>query len=67
MGPNEHANQALYEAIRGLVMDEKLDEQSDAYDIAMQVVESGYGSLSERQQHIYDRVELLLKPSRRRA
>lgn len=65
MGPAEHANEALYQAIRGLVTDEELDEQSDAYEIAMQVVEQGYDSLSERQQHIYDRVELLLKHRRR--
>ena len=65
MDPNEHANEELYQAIRGLVMDDELEEQSDAYDIAMQVVQKGYNSLSERQQHIYDRVELLLKHRRR--
>ena len=61
MGTSIHVNEALYEAIRVLVTDDELDEKSDAYEIAMQVVDQGYDTLSERQRNIYEtRVQALL-------
>ncbi|HVI91525.1 MAG TPA: hypothetical protein VM659_24730 [Dongiaceae bacterium] len=61
MGSKDHTNEALYEAIRSLIADNELDEDSDAYRISMQVVHQGFDSLSERQQHIYERVKALLE------
>ena len=61
MSVNDY-DQELYEAIRALVADDELDEKSDAYGIAMQVVHKGHASLSIAQRHVYEsRVELLLK------
>lgn len=52
----------LYEAIRTLVMENELDEKSDAYGIAMQVVHRGHDSLSPKQRYVYEtQVEALLK------
>ena len=52
----------LYEAIRVVVMENELDEKSDAYGIAMQVVHQGHASLSPKQRYIYEtQVEKLLK------
>lgn len=65
MSVNDY-DQDLYEAIQALVRDNELDEKSDAYGIAMQVVHQGHASLSQAQRHIYEsRVELLLKAKSR--
>jgi len=62
MGTSSHVNKALYEAIRMLVTDNELDEKSDAYEIAMQVVDQGLDTLSQRQRNIYEtRIEALLQ------
>jgi hypothetical protein len=62
MGTSSHVNEALYEAIRMLVTDNELDEKSDAYEIAMQVVDQGLDTLSQRQRNIYEtRIEALLQ------
>lgn len=52
----------LYEAIRTIVLENELDEKSDAYGIAMQVVHREHDSLSLKQRYLYEtHVETLLK------
>lgn len=61
MSVNDY-DEVLYEAIRTLVIDNELDDKSDAYGIAMKVVHEGHASLSPKQRYVYEsQVESLLK------
>ena len=56
MSVNDY-NEALYDAVQDL----GLDEKSAAYGIAMQVVHNGIASLSPKQRYIYQtQVEVFL-------
>jgi len=58
MGHNSHIDFELHERIEDLVASGLLDQESDAYRISQQVIDTtrGYRSLSEKQKYIYDSV-----------
>jgi len=49
-------DQELHDEIEELVGTSQLDRESAAYGIAQQVIQDGYGSLTEKQREVYDSV-----------
>lgn len=56
MGHNDHIDLDLHDAIQDIIDEGYLDEESNAYGVAKQVIGRGYDSLTPKQRTLYDRV-----------
>jgi hypothetical protein len=55
MGHNDHIDFELHDAIEDLVAEGVLEKGTPAYGIAQQIIDQGWGSLSEKQRWVFEK------------